>query len=269
MAIGLLSSRDTFAAEGIDGFTEPYQDIDVTAAEMGSIIRIDVKEGDRVKTSQLLAQLDDEVLRASLDIAKANMEFQGRLESSIAEFDLQNDLLVKLNDLLARKHATPQEVERTLSQKNIAEARVKAIREELAVKSLEYNRILSELKRRKIFSPIEGIVTRIYKDPGEFVSPSDPMVLKVVRLDPLLVIFSVPAEMANTMQVDQAVKVQVAKDKQVVEGIVEFVSPTIDPQSGSTRVRVRIPNPSETIPSGTKAQLVVSGEPGKLANRIR
>jgi multidrug efflux pump subunit AcrA (membrane-fusion protein) len=32
----------------VDGFTEPYRDIDVAASEMGPLVAIEVREGDRV-----------------------------------------------------------------------------------------------------------------------------------------------------------------------------------------------------------------------------
>jgi multidrug efflux pump subunit AcrA (membrane-fusion protein) len=46
---------------------------------------------------------------------------------------------------------------------------------------------------------------------------------------------------------------------------VEFVSPTADAQSGTVRVRVRIPNPGETIPSGVTCRLLLADGTQELA----
>ena len=49
VALGVLLGCGSWSrAVEVDGFTEPYQDIDVAASEMGLIEVIAVKEGDRV-----------------------------------------------------------------------------------------------------------------------------------------------------------------------------------------------------------------------------
>ena len=80
-------------AREIDGFTEPYRDIDVAAPEMGQIDRLEVREGDRVKAGQVLARLDDEVWKASLEVARAAMESAGRVEAAEAELRLCQETL--------------------------------------------------------------------------------------------------------------------------------------------------------------------------------
>ena len=60
---------------------------------MGSLARIQVKEGDRVTAGQLLANLDDDVLQASLRMAEANLKSRGKLNSALAELRLQAERL--------------------------------------------------------------------------------------------------------------------------------------------------------------------------------
>ena len=115
-------------------------------------------------------------------------------------------------------------------------------------------------------SPINGVTTHLYKDEGEFVSPNDPVVIKVVQLDPLLVVFSVPLAEAGKLTAEEPVSVRIESAKLTVQGVVEFVSPTADAQSGTTRVRVRIPNPGESVPSGITCHLVLPRDPQELAN---
>lgn len=254
----------------VDGFTEPYRDIDVAATEMGRLVRLRVCEGDRVTVGQVIARLNDEVVLASLDIAKAGMESLGRLEAAQAELQMHEETLAKLHELFERNHATQRELDRARAQTDMAAARVKAIEEELRVKSLEYQRTQTQLEQRRVLSPIEGVVTHRYKDEGEFVSPNDPVVVRVVQLDPLLVVFSVPLAEAGRFQTKEAVQVQIEGSEKTVKGIVEFRSPTADAQSGTTRVRVRIPNPGEAIPSGVTCRLLMPNDsresPSSIAN---
>ena len=249
----------------IDGFTQPYRDIDVAAPEMGQIDRLAVREGDRVKAGQVLARLDDEVWKATLEVA-ASMESAGRVEAAEAELRLCQETLVKLTALHERDHATQQEVDRALAQRDVAEARVKAAEEELLVKAREYERADVQLEQRSVLSPVDGIVTQIYKDEGEFVSPSDAVVIRVVQLDPLLIVFSVPVTDLDNLAVNTKVQVRVDAVDKPIEGMVEFVSPTADAQSGTTRVRVKIANPGEAIRSGANCHLMLSDNPATIIN---
>jgi RND family efflux transporter MFP subunit len=253
--IGLASSSP---GTEIQGFTEPYQDIDVAAADMGIVETITVKEGDRVTEDQILVRMDAAVLEVTLEIAKSIKESRGQLESAIEELELQTKMVGKLAELRARQHASRQELERAQAQMRIAQARLKSVQEELKVKTLEHERARVQLERRRLRSPINGIVTRIMKARGESVLLNDPVILKVVQLDPLLVIFLVPAEQARALTNGNTVNVRIAEPAQVTPGKVEFVSPTTDPQSGLTRVRVRVPNPEERLPCGTTCYLILS-----------
>ena len=253
-------------ASEIQGFTEPYQDIDVAAAEAGVIEAIDVKEGDRVKADQILVRMDSAVLEVTLKIARSVKQARGQLESATEELALQTKMFSKLEGLLERQHASSQEIERALTQRRIAQARLKAVREDLVIKTLEYERAVAQLERRRLRSPIDGIVTRIMKDRGESVLLSDPVLVKVVQLDPLLVIFLVPAEQARTLANGKSVDIRIT-DSQTAKGQIEFVSPTADPQSGLTRVRVRVPNSDERLPCGATCYLLLNDHsPSQLAN---
>ncbi|MHB0960280.1 MAG: efflux RND transporter periplasmic adaptor subunit [Pirellulaceae bacterium] len=255
--VALAATASPSRSTEIDGFTEPYRDIDVAAPEMGRVISLEVREGDVVSLGHVLARLDQDVLTATLDIAKAGMESAGPLEAARAELRMHQESLEKLEALRQRSHATQREVDRALSQKEMAEARVKAAQEELAVKALEFARTRAQLEQRRVLSPIDGVVTRVYKEEGEFVSPSDPVVVKVVQLDPLLIVFSVPVVEARKLTAGRTARVRVESAPEPVEGVVEFISPMADAQSGTMRVRVRIPNPKESVPSGVTCHLLL------------
>jgi RND family efflux transporter MFP subunit len=120
----------------------------------------------------------------------------------------------------------------------------------LEVKSAEFARIQAQLEQKRIKSPIDGVVTRVFRDVGEFVSAADPVVVKVVQLDPLLVVFSVPTAETRDLRVGQTVPLRVGSKRAKLNGVIEFVSPTSDAQSGTARVKVRIPNPEGRFQSG-------------------
>lgn len=257
----------------IEGFLEPWSDIELAASEMGILSRVDVKEGDLVTTGQVLASLDDTVLRAALKVAASSKSARGSLESAIADLETREVELRKLQELRSRAHASQKEVDRVAGEVRIAKARVQAVREELEVKQLEYERIQAQLARRQIRSTINGVVTEVKRDQGEFVSPSDPTVVRVVQLDPLRIFFSVPVEHRATLTAGETVTIAVGATGQQTEAAVEFVSPTADASSGTFRVKVRLANPKGQWHAGIPSVLLLDGitppTPRILARRPR
>lgn len=246
-------------AEEITAYTEPYQDIDVAAAESGTLVRMQVKEGDEVAAGQVLGSLDDEVLKVSLLMAESAMTARGRHNSALAELRLHTERLQKLHELRERSHASQHEVDRTQAQQEIAAASLESVEDDLRMRTLERQRIEAQLRLRRVTSPINGVVTLISKDVGEFVSANDPVILKVVQLDPLLVILPVPMGMGRQLVVNHPVSLYVGENREPVTGLVEFVSPTADPQSSTVRVRVRVPNPEAKLPCGAICRMLPPG----------
>lgn len=259
-AIACLAQAGTSRADAPEGFTEPFRQIDIATAEAGILKSVDVAEGDQVKADQVVAELQREVLLASLAVARKLKDAKGKLNSAMAELRQKTAYLEKLQKLLA--HASQEELEKAGLEKEVAEAQLLAVREELEVRELEYQKIEEELERRRMRSPINGVVVRIDKEPGEFVSPAHPVVMTVVQLDPLLAVFSVPPDISNTLTPSQAVKVRIGASSTNTEAIVHFLSPVMDAQSGTVLLKVRIPNPAGRLRAGEKCRLVVgSGNP--------
>lgn len=243
----------------IAAFVEPYRDVDVASSELGTVAYLNVEEGDRVQEGQVLAGLDEAVLNAALEVAKTAKEALGRLRSAEAELEMRVDRLKKIQQLVERRHASQEELARAASQVEIAKAQVIAVQEELAVKSAEYNRIQAQINQKRIKSPIDGVVTRVFKDAGEFVSASDPTIVKVVQLSQLKVEFSVPASAAREFKPGQRITLEVGRERQERPGVVEYVSPTTDAQSNTVRVKIRVDNQSGLMRGGDTCWLAISG----------
>ncbi|MCA9059207.1 MAG: efflux RND transporter periplasmic adaptor subunit [Planctomycetaceae bacterium] len=260
---GIRSSADpaTTPAEArlIEAFTEPYRDIAIAASEMGTLDRVMIKEGDVVSEGDIIAGLDDAVLKASLDVARAGRDSQGPLRTATADLEMKRRELEKLQELRSRDHATQQEVDRVQAEVEIAQARVQSVREELEIKGLEFRRIEAQLEQRLVRSPIGGVISEVKRDAGEFVSPSEPTIARIVQLDPLLVVFSVPLDKRNRVAKDQTIEMRLGLTQERVEGHVEYVSPTADESNTSVRVKVRLANPNGQWHSGERAILVLGG----------
>lgn len=239
---GLLSWCPAASANPVEGFTEPYRKVDLSPAEPGTLMTLSVREGDTVKKGELLGALDCEALSLSQQIAKVNMEAHGRLDAAIAERSLRKTRLEKLQSLLPRGHSSQEEIDRAKADFDIAQANVLTASEQLAADALEYQRVGALIERRTLRSPMDGIVTRIYHEEREFIMANAPVVLTVVQLNPLRVVFSVPLEQTASLKVGQSVPLTFTDTAARTQGKIELVSPVVDAESGTVRVKVLLDN---------------------------
>jgi RND family efflux transporter MFP subunit len=252
----LLFSTVASSAE-IEGFSEPWRTIDIAAADSGIVAELLVSEGTTVAAGELLGQLHLSVHEAALAAACKAAESQGRLQSAQADLKLKADRLQKLQGLLENKHASQEEVDRAVLERDIAAAQLLAVQEDLELRLLEQQRIAAQLEQRRFRSPISGIVSKIDKEPGEFVSANDPVILQIVQLDQLRLVFSVPAEHIPALRKLDTVRIRCGELPEPIAAKIDFISPLIDPQSSTVRVKVRLPNPEGLYPCGTRCWLIL------------
>lgn len=78
------------------------------------MIAVHVKEGDAVTQDQALADLNQDVMRASLEIARIQRDATSALKSAAAELRLRSDRLEKLRELRLSNNASVEEVSRAV-----------------------------------------------------------------------------------------------------------------------------------------------------------
>jgi HlyD family secretion protein len=143
--------------------TEPGAEVTVSTEVLGTIVAMPAREKKAVRRGDLLVQLRDDEVRASLAEARSRLtEAEVGLRVERARYGLD-----KLLPGLARQPipATPARGD-TLTA---AEARRDAAK--AAVERLE-----AEAARYRILAPIDGIVIARHADPGETVAPAAPLV---------------------------------------------------------------------------------------------
>jgi len=252
-------------AATVEGFAEPYRKIDLAPPEPGLIASIPVREGDRVSKGQVVATLDCELLMVGLEIAKAGKDARGRMTAAATERDLRATRLSKLDELYEKGHASEEEISRARADLELAEANVLAQQEHHTIDALEYKKTQTMIERRTLRSPIDGVVTRVYKEEKEFVSASSPTVLTVVQLDPLRITFSVPGHQTTDLKVGQKVPLMISETGATAEGTLELIAPVTDAESGTVRVKVLLDNASGKYRSGVRCALELDPGVGQTA----
>lgn len=250
LLLAILGNSQAFAGT-IESFVEPYRRVAIPAAEIGVLADVVVVEGDQVSAGQLVAKLDDSVLQSSADLARAAMNSKGALLAAETENQARQEQLESYRTLRDQGNASPREYERAVNEQAKAAARLQSVHEEQELRRLEFARVEAQIEQRKIKSPIKGHVVAIDKTAGEFVSPTDPVVMHVVQLDTLKAVFSVPRHAVLDIAVGQKVELNVGFEAITCVATVDHVSPIADPKSGTVRVKLRIANQDRRLQSGS------------------
>jgi len=257
LGVWLAASGGAEGAERFEGFLEPFLTIQAAAPELGVVTEMLVRDGDPVSRGQPLAKLDDDLLQAQLVIAELQMQATGRLQAALAELTMHEQRWKKLVALEKQGQAYPDEVARARADKEAAEGRVLAEQEDRRLLEKQYEKLKLQIEKRIIRSPVKGVVAAVLKHAGEFVSPADPVVAKVVVLDPLRATFFLPRDQADKLRQGQDAVITLARPGLKAKGKVEHISPLTDAESGAVIVKVLLDNGEGALFSGERCFLEI------------
>lgn len=239
-------------------FTEPYEEIELSAAETGIIQSIPVREGQRVKANDLVGSLDTRVLEESKRLASLRAKSTAKAEAAQADLKIKRRLYENLSQLLRSGQANPNEVEKAESEYRQAEAAWRLATEESIESKIEVDRINAQIAQREIRSPIDGVVLVLHRKKGEYVSGSKPEFATIVQLSKLRARFFITTAQAETLKTGSKVNAVVGRKRKPVLATVEFVSPVTDAQSGTVRMDVAIDNRRGELRSGVLCELLAA-----------
>ena len=87
-----------------------------------------------------------------------------------------------------------------------------------------------------------GVISKIYHWPGEYITPGDPAVVRLLVIDQLFAVFNVPAEEMGAFEVETEVRVFLRSTSKTVSGRVHSIAPDIDGESGTVQIKVALDN---------------------------
>jgi HlyD family secretion protein len=125
-----------------DGELKADNQVNIQSQTMGTVEKLFVKEGDKVKKGQLLCLLDSTSTRASLDLAQA-------------QFDQAAQAFARSESLYAQSLIAPQDYESARASYKTAKARLQQAQD--------------SYEKTKITAPISGTITQLNIEEGEAV----------------------------------------------------------------------------------------------------
>jgi len=238
----MVSSVDLVEEIRASGELKALYHTHIAAEIEGRITEIRIEEGSPVETGAVVIEIDPERRKLDFDAAKA------RLAQAQAELRKQRSQADRVRKLSEQGISSAQQLEEAETALLLARANREAQRAAFGVSE----RALADASVR---APFQGYVARRSVQVGEFVHKGSPL-FELVSLDPLEVEFSVPELDTHRVRNHLQVAVEVGSwPDQSFEGIVKFVSPTIDPETRTLRIRAEIDNADRALRPGLFARV--------------
>lgn len=233
--VEIVTVQPTSLRDAVDftGQLDAEESVMLRPETAGIIEEIAFTEGQAVESGQVLFRLRSDEQKALLHAAQAALVLAERNHSRAAELRKEGVLAVEDYD---RSFA---ELERARAAVEVAEV---------------------ALARTVIRAPFDGVVGRRFVSPGDHVrggggtGADGTGLVEVDAVSTLQLLFSVPERAINRMQLGVPLEVSVAPyPGERFAGNIDFVAPTVDPNSRRLLVKARIPNPEQKLRPGLSA----------------
>lgn len=241
LACLLLLGSLPLAAEDVQGLVAPFKAVLVASPVLQEVIDVvKVEEGDNVKEGQVLAELRHNTEALAVQEAERIVEQ--------AQF-----VATGFENLYKQKMGSKEQYLKSQTELELAKIRLEATKVRLNEKTVK--------------SPLDGIVTKKFKESGESVDRAEKM-FEIVNIDQLYAQFYLDPKFINVLQKDDTVTVRFPEMKETsITGKISFIAPQIDASSGLFRVKVLFDNPNHKVKAGMKALADFTKRGDKLSTR--
>ncbi len=180
------------------GKLDPVDSVQVGSDLSGKLVEVLVRANEPVTAGQVLARLDPEPFQNAVDQAEAQVA-SARAAVAQADANLAAALrdLDQLERLFAQGASTRAERDRASTAVDLARASLQGARAQRDQAVSARDRARDNLERSVVVSPIAGVVTRRYVDPGQTV-------VSAMQATPLFDIASDLGQMLAKVGVDEA-----------------------------------------------------------------
>jgi membrane fusion protein (multidrug efflux system) len=255
-----VQNNTTAKSVPVETFTVATEDVEVTVQAVGTlkadqvvqlkpkrsghVRELHVSEGARVDTGEVLVTLDDEALRAQVELARANVvDAQVRERNARQQFERAQALLKKGVASQQQYDDDKAELDRAIAGLGVAQANLSFAEAQLA--------------ETVIRAPFPGILGERRVDVGAFVKDGDALVT-IVDPDPVELVFAVPERYLGQLRLEQSVETTVVSySDRVFPGTVTFIAPEVDPINRTVTVKAVIQNPDFALRPGQFATAIL------------
>lgn len=281
----LASAKDTI---DLPGDLQSMIESPIFARADGFIRSRVVDIGDRVKTGQLMAEIETPELDQQIGMARAALaqsesalkELQADITLSRANLNLSKATLDRWQHLADKGVVSRQEREEKQADFAVKQAQTEKAEATLATahETIHGNQSnLARLEQLQAFShvtaPFDGIVTARNVDVGTLINAGNggasKEMFRVARIQPLRIFVNVPQTYVEEMRNGQSAELRVQERQgQVFPAHVTNISSSLDANSRSMLVILETPNPGALLFPGMYAQVRFAGSRPRPTLRV-
>lgn len=273
------------------GTTEPRREVSLRSQVEGQLLSLQVDVGDAVRSGQTLAQLDDAVLLATVNQARAELaalqsevaqaeaevsDAQAQVEQARVQFQQASADADRLQQLLAEQAIAQQAADQAMTAKLSAEQVLRSAEERVRTREQAViaargrvsaqAAVLAQAQERLAFTtltaPFSGVVLEKLTDPGNLIQPGNE-VLRLGDFSAVKVMVEVSELQLGNLQLGQPAQVSLdAFPQQEFSGSITRIAPVADPTARLVPIEVTINNPEGRLGSGLLARVRFSA-PGQ------
>lgn len=225
------------------GTVRAAQTSQLASQVMGTLVNVEVHEGERVQAGQVLAVIDDAQPRAAVEQATAaELAAQKNVSATESEYQLAEITKNRYQRLYEKGTVSAQEFDIVKTRYQSAEARRDMARAELAQASAALAQARTSLGYTRIRAPFDGIVTERKADSGTMASPGMAIFTEEDTRSYRLEV-TVDESDSQLVRVGKTapVTIDALRGAEVIGKVVQIV-PAADPGSRSFLVKVELPN---------------------------
>ena len=259
LPVMVVSSQPIEFEETYSASIRGLQDVDTIPQVSGRIIRLCVKEGEQVKTGQVLAVIDQVPYQAALRTARANVSAaQAKVETARIELNGKQSLFDE-------KVISDYELSVARNQLAVAQAELEQ------AKAQEAN-ARNDLSYTEIKSPSNGVIGTLPYRIGALVGPTIEQPFTVVSDNSeMYAYFSVSENKLRQLRaqygsIDKMISRMPEVGLQLNDGTlygqkghIETVSGIVNPTTGAVQIKALFPNPDRELLSGTIGNVILQG----------
>jgi RND family efflux transporter MFP subunit len=247
------------------GYVAAVNTTNLVARVQGFLQEIKYKDGDHVKEGATLFVIEPEPYKLKLEQAQAaEAGARATLKQTEAEYD-------RVVDLASRNVATKQALDNATANRDSALARLKQA--EVDTRQAELNLGYTHVK-----APFDGIVTSRRVSLGEMVGANGPTQLAtIVQTAPIYVNFSISEQdvlniravmkrLGITQEQLKVIPIEIGlqtDEGYPHRGTLDYVSPSINPATGTLLVRAILPNQSDMLVPGYFVRVRIAADDPK------
>lgn len=228
--------------------------VDVQAQREGVVTRIVADTGRRVRKGELLAELDSRQLCADrlalehqMHASEDDTKFH-ETEQGVNIADLGRAQRLFDAGLITKEQFEHVKFTRDATVHQIAREQEEARKVAAQIRSLDL-----EIEKTRIVAPFDGVVARRYIREGQKVALNDRL-FWVTATAPMRIRFTLPQDLLRVVTPGNTLSVRVPySDDQIHKAKVLWVSPVVDPSSGTVEVLAQLVGNTGQIKPGMTA----------------